>query len=153
MIDPFTGMTIVAGSLAGMATFATAGWSYNLKWKRYWAKEAEEAQGQALKALDQRDAATALADRLQSQIDQSCTNFIALSDLQTATLGLLVASRARATDLEDRLRKIEQARHASAKHARAAQIAQRKALRDATTAEVARTTKRVDAADDLQEAA
>jgi hypothetical protein len=37
-------------------------------------------------------------------------------------------------DAEDRLRRIERQRHESAKHARAAQIARQRALRDATTA-------------------
>lgn len=48
------------------------------------------------------------------------------------------ADRARAIDAEDRLRKIEQSRHASAKHARAAQLAQQSAAKEARRLELER---------------
>lgn len=84
-------------------------------WKNYWYKEACSSLDLAQKAIDDRDIA-------QERAHRSALNLLDVRD--------------RAIDAEDRLVRIEHQRHNSAKKARAAQLAQQAAAREARTREL-----------------
>lgn len=144
MIDPFfTSMTCIAGLLALSNFYALNGWRKNLRAKRI-------AQDTAAYERNERANINAAYNQTTELYYKVCAQLNGEVLARDEALDHASRWHAVATDLEDRLRKIEQARHASAKHARAVQLDRQRAA----ILEKARELRAApDAAADLQEAA